>query len=319
MTTITKEWLQQTIAEFENTRDDIPFGLSDDDAKVLIVLKRALASLEAEPAGYHVIKECGKVGCSVATLEEAEKTRDFWNKKWTIRPYFYTAQPVQETGVYNDVLNIIGLLENNEWAEHCTSTVLGSLLESEITRLVGKEQSAPVVPPAIEPDYEVIKGILPTTNPDEYACCIAADMWNACRAAMLQGVEPVSNHDELALYYLQGQKDGLEWAAQLAEANHPLTGDWLYDDPLELAKAIRKGPDMPGFAGSSPVIPDGWIICSERMPEKGAYISAVSKHGEYVAGQVIDDWLDLHDGTSFGLDEVYLWMMLPPLPESPQQ
>ncbi|ECB3193121.1 DUF550 domain-containing protein, partial [Salmonella enterica subsp. enterica serovar Typhi] len=25
MTTITKEWLQQTIAEFENTRDDIPF------------------------------------------------------------------------------------------------------------------------------------------------------------------------------------------------------------------------------------------------------------------------------------------------------
>lgn len=146
MTTITKEWLQQTIAEFENTRDDIPFGLSDDDAKVLIVLKRALASLEAEPAGYHVIKECGKVGCSVATLEEAEKTRDFWNKKWTIRPYFYTAQPVQETGVYNDVLNIIGLLENNEWTERCTSTVLGSLLESEITRLVGKEQSAPVVP-----------------------------------------------------------------------------------------------------------------------------------------------------------------------------
>ncbi|EKE2804628.1 DUF3850 domain-containing protein [Salmonella enterica subsp. enterica serovar Hato] len=48
-----------------------------------------------EPAGYHVIRECGKVGCSVATLEEAEKTRDFWNKKWTIRPYFYAApQPV---------------------------------------------------------------------------------------------------------------------------------------------------------------------------------------------------------------------------------
>lgn len=70
---------------------------------------------------------------------------------------------------------------------------------------------------------------------------------------------------------------------------------------------------------NSPVILEGWISCSERMPEQGAYISAVSKHGEYVAGQVIDDWLDLHDGTSFGLDEVYLWMMLPPLPASPQQ
>lgn len=53
--------------------------------------------------------------------------------------------------------------------------------------------------------------------------------------------EPV----ELPLDYLQGHKDGLEWAARLAEANHPDTGDWLYDDPIELAKAIRKGPDMP--------------------------------------------------------------------------
>lgn len=52
MTTITKEWLQQTIAGFENTRDDIPFGLSDDDAKMLIVLKRALASLTAEPVAW---------------------------------------------------------------------------------------------------------------------------------------------------------------------------------------------------------------------------------------------------------------------------
>ncbi|WP_239719418.1 DUF551 domain-containing protein [Klebsiella quasipneumoniae] len=61
---------------------------------------------------------------------------------------------------------------------------------------------------------------------------------------------------ELPLDYLQGQKDGLEWAAQLAEANHPETGDWLYDDPIELAKAIRKGPDMPPVqpvADSEPV------------------------------------------------------------------
>ncbi|HIG1567820.1 DUF551 domain-containing protein [Klebsiella pneumoniae] len=61
---------------------------------------------------------------------------------------------------------------------------------------------------------------------------------------------------ELPLDYLQGHKDGLEWAARLAEANHPETGDWLYDDPIELAKAIRKGPDMPPaqpVADSEPV------------------------------------------------------------------
>lgn len=102
---------------------------------------------------------------------------------------------------------------------------------------------------------------------------------NACRAAMLQSdgpltnegtmqlsgnseqIEPVSNRDELPLDYLQGHKDGLEWAAQLAEANHPQTGDWLYDDPIDLARAIRKGPDMPTVqGGNSPVIPDGWVM-----------------------------------------------------------
>lgn len=116
--------------------------------------------------------------------------------------------------------------------------------------------------------------------------CQAVD---ECRAAMLQGadgtltnegtmqlsgnseqIEPVSNRDELPLDYLQGHKDGLEWAAQLAEANHPQTGDWLYDDQIDLARAIRKGPDMPTVqGGNSPVTPDGWISCSERMPEKG--------------------------------------------------
>lgn len=63
----------------------------------------------------------------------------------------------------------------------------------------------------------------------------------AFRLAAMDSSESV----EMPLDYLQGQKDGLEWAAQLAEANHPETGDWLYDDPIDLAKAIRKGPDMP--------------------------------------------------------------------------
>lgn len=46
-------------------------------------------------------------------------------------------------------------------------------------------QPAPVVPDVMEPTIEAIKRILPTSNPDEYAACIGADMWNACRAAML--------------------------------------------------------------------------------------------------------------------------------------
>lgn len=75
--------------------------------------------------------------------------------------------------------------------------------------------------------------------------------------ATLERLAAMDSESEcLPIDYLQGHKDGLEWAAKLAEANHPETGDWLYDDPIELAKAIRKGPDMPPaqpVADSEPV------------------------------------------------------------------
>ncbi|KSB78807.1 hypothetical protein LFZ51_07455 [Salmonella enterica subsp. arizonae serovar 63:g,z51:- str. So 20/20] len=198
-----------------------------------------LRKADSEPAGYHVIKECGKVGCSVATLEEAEKTRDFWNKKWIIRPYFYTPpasereQIRREHAEWSDAtfgdVGPVGPLKHLskealeaaaipsdplEWAdmqfllwdaqrragitdEQITQAMIEKLAINKSRqwpepkdgepRLHIKEQPVPVVPPAIEPDYKVIKSILPTTNPDEYACCIAADMWNACRSAMLNG------------------------------------------------------------------------------------------------------------------------------------
>lgn len=147
--------------------------------------------------------------------------------------------------------------------------------------------------------------------------------WNAYRAAMLQA-EPVSNSDELPLDYLQGHKDGLEWAAQLAEANNPQTGDWLYDDPIDLARAIRKGPDMPTVQGGNyPVTPDGWISCSERMPDsKTAVLVAREfdregdwrmKWATYIPGHpdANDGWII--PGASWKPSH---WM---PLPEPPQE
>lgn len=81
--------------------------------------------------------------------------------------------------------------------------------------------------------------LLEIIETDHVQCGEASYLARMALAAM--DSEPV----ELPIDYLQGHKDGLEWAAKLAEANHPETGDWLYDDPIELAKAIRIGPDMP--------------------------------------------------------------------------
>lgn len=141
-----------------------------------------------------------------------------------------------------------------------------------------------------------------------------AQGYNACRAAMLQA-EPVSNSDELPLDYLQGHKDGLEWAAQLAEANHPQTGDWLYDDPIDLARAIRKGPDMPTVqGGNSPVTPDGWISCSERMPDKLIPVMVMYEDGEMWSAMWNGNRWD--DGTEYpDPHSVTHWREMPAAPK----
>ncbi len=65
-----------------------------------------------------------------------------------------------------------------------------------------------------------------------------------------------------------------------------------------------------------PVTPDGWISCSERMPPQDDWILIYSKHGEYMAGQVQGEYVELSDGTLSWLGNALFWM---PLPEPPQE
>lgn len=49
MAELTKEWLQQTIAELEEERDAVPGAVNEDAANALAAMNLALASIEAEP------------------------------------------------------------------------------------------------------------------------------------------------------------------------------------------------------------------------------------------------------------------------------
>ncbi|EFG1263690.1 TPA: DUF551 domain-containing protein [Escherichia coli] len=70
------------------------------------------------------------------------------------------------------------------------------------------------------------------------------------------------------------------------------------------------------LSGNYPVTPDGWISCSERMPAQDDWILIYSKHGEYMAGQVQGEYVELSDGTLSWLGNALYWM---PLPEPPQE
>ncbi|EDB3262657.1 DUF550 domain-containing protein [Salmonella enterica subsp. enterica] len=281
MTTITKEWLQQTIAEFENTRDDIPFGLSDDDAKILIVLKRALVSLERErirrehaewsdatfgnvgPVGplKHLSKEALEAAADPSDpLEWADMQFLLWDaqRRMGISDEFITRAMIEK----------LEINKSRQWPEP----------KDGEPRLHIKEQPAPVVPPAIEPDYEVIKSILPTANPDEYACTIAADMWSACRAAMLNG-------------------------------------DTFRENSISSTNNFR---EIAETSTNSPVIPGSWISCSERMPDNdeskpiAIFTGKCLGQGMFVATYDDDGFFDYWEGME--IIGVSHWMQLPDPP-----
>ncbi|HGX9685923.1 TPA: DUF551 domain-containing protein [Escherichia coli] len=143
--------------------------------------------------------------------------------------------------------------------------------------------------------------------------------WNACRAAMLHGAEPVSQtyklpvntpcQDAPAHIWLQtagvwpedGELSELTWCSH----------NQHHDDTLYVRADLVNG--------NSPVTPDGWISCSERMPAQDDWILIYSKHGEYMAGQVQGEYVELSDGTLSWLGNALFWMLLPEPPQEAGQ
>lgn len=91
MSTITKEWLKQKIADMEATRDQIPFGLDEDDSNTLEALRIALASLEAVPVAWRYRHHNGLASSNWRFVDSEVECNKASNYQ---RQAVYTAPPV---------------------------------------------------------------------------------------------------------------------------------------------------------------------------------------------------------------------------------
>ncbi|HDQ1539697.1 TPA: DUF551 domain-containing protein [Escherichia coli] len=130
-------------------------------------------------------------------------------------------------------------------------------------------QPEPVVPDEIELAIENLKQKLVECNRYNYCADAVKNVEDACHAAMLQGSQPVSQtyklpvntpcQDAPAHIWLQtagvwpedGELSELTWCSH----------NQHHDDTLYVRADLVNG--------NSPVTPDGWISCSERMPVIG--------------------------------------------------
>ncbi|HAJ6972134.1 TPA: DUF551 domain-containing protein, partial [Escherichia coli] len=87
------------------------------------------------------------------------------------------------------------------------------------------------------------------------------------------------------------------------------------DAMLHGAEPVSQTYKLNQLSGNSPATPDGWISCSERMPAQDDWILIYSKHGEYMAGQVQGEYVELSDGTLSWLGNALFWMLLPEPPQ----
>ncbi len=182
-----------------------------------------------------------------------------------------------------------------------------------------REQTAVPPVPVIQADVaqaiEKLKRKLVECNRYNYCADAVKGVEYACHAAMLQGSQPVSQtykfpvntpcQDAPAHIWLQtagvwpedGELSELTWCSH----------NQHHDDTLYVRADLVNG--------NSQVTPDGWISCSERMPAQDDWILIYSKHGEYMAGQVQGEYVELSDGTLSWLGNALFWMLLPEPPQ----
>ena len=226
-------------------------------------------------------------------------------------------------------------------------------------------EPAPVVPEEATPEnVEMLSGYVSTYKLTDSERDIAAEIWNACRAAMLQSgnfrekkgssTNNFREISETSTNYPAIPSEVLSAILKVAriradfddfDGDRRGIGDCLDEAEQELIVTINKYASQLAAEPIAtndvreqtavppvPVTPDGWISCSDRMPEMGErqyYVLAADFKNNYPPSipntqvGVYGDWFndgnptwDDGDGEDLHLKEVTHWM---PLPEPPKE
>ncbi|CAD5934700.1 DUF551 domain-containing protein [Escherichia coli] len=261
MAELTKEWLKQTIAQYEANRDELPFGLDTNSAIELQAFKLALASLEAEPVAYIFKHPAGKLFWALT---------DESNKEQSDVIPVYAAPPV------------------------------------------------PVVPAALPENDDEDGHDIDYLEPSEVYSLGRTAGWNACRAAMLHGAEPVSQTYKLPPLSSREVNDAAWKLHNMLTEHGPLNGCQFNNLKECFYEALKVA--MRNY----PVTPDGWISCSERMPNDKQYVWCWGKSYGWTECNTFEGYYDwsrnkwwaVTDDGEEPASKVTHWM---PLPEPPQE
>ncbi|CZX38150.1 TPA: hypothetical protein ND465_003051 [Enterobacter hormaechei] len=187
MITLTKEWLQQTIAELEEERNAVPGFVNVDAAMALAAMKLALTSLEAE--AVCVIDQSNldylKSGADADVWPASRKEMGDVLLYRTAPPAPANAEPVAWLWSHRKHPSEVSLVrpEDDEKAE-------GAHWSGWSCQALYAAPPAPVsVPDEVISAIENLKRTLVNCNRYNYCSDAVKRIENACRAAMLQGAE----------------------------------------------------------------------------------------------------------------------------------
>ncbi|WP_413464741.1 hypothetical protein, partial [Enterobacter hormaechei] len=142
MAELTKEWLQQTIAELEEERDAVPGVVNEDAARALAAMKRALASLEAEAIGFafaddlDLMRKKKKIGGMLTVRHHGE-----------IAVYTAPPVPVSVSGeVTGAIENLKQTLVDCNRYNYCSGAVKRLENACRAAMLQGADGNSPVIP-----------------------------------------------------------------------------------------------------------------------------------------------------------------------------